>query len=342
MGQSFSPQRRHLHLFVLLVAVASLVSHCGEDEILQQGSDRFLFAVISDTHIWSDPEALQNRIFEQTAAILNSHSPPIDFVVLTGDIVHKLPSDDPTLYDEYPYTPLGEFVRLASLLAMPLYPVMGNHDYYTGQKINDVITSDRHGRERLFMEKAGMPGPYYAFEHRGVTFYCLNSLQHDPSVEWVPDLVGSFGPEQTAWLEDRLSDGKPAFLFHHHPLATEATVRAGLARFRPFEVPRADGHFQKYKLTVYRDFTDPIYEVLKTHNDQIKAIFFGHTHLFMRDEYEGIPLFMTDSMEFPSHSEYKHKPMRYYIVECRAATGEFTILNEYMIRYSYTPPEDAP
>ncbi len=335
--------RTTLLLLASLGLVAALICQCGTDEEgRSSGPSSFLFAVISDTHIWSDPDAIQNRIFQETAHIFNNHNPPIDFVVLTGDIVHKLPSDDPTLYDENPYTPLGELIRLTSLLKMPLYLIMGNHDYYTGQKINDVITSDRRARERLFMDKAGMPGPYYAFEHKGIKFYCLNSLQQDPRVSWVPDLVGSFGPEQVRWLAEQLSDSLPAFIFHHHPLATPATTRAGLARFRPFEVPRAEGYFQKYKYTIYRDFTDPIYEVLKTHRTQIKAIFFGHTHLFMRDQYEGIPLYMTDSMEFPSHAEYNHKPMRYYIVQCQAYSGEFTIFNEHMIRYAYVPPETLP
>jgi len=317
--------------------VGFLLACCGTDEGGAPGVDRtasptFLFAVISDTHIAGRDDEPQNQIFRETAEVFNRHVPPIDFVVCTGDLVERLPSDDPDYYRTHRDTPLDEFISLVSLLAMPLYGVMGNHDYYSGG-ILPIPTRHATAREELYVERGIVPAPYYAFEHRGVKFYCLNTMQQDPSVRWGPNAVGTLGPEQAAWLEEGLSDGKPAFFFHHHPLATDATTHAGISSLVPFEIPRADGHFSKYQWSLYKDYTDPIYDIIKSRRGQIRAAFFGHSHLFLKDEYEGIPIFMTDSMKPPSSSSYEGRPMRYYIVACEGSTGRFSIYNEYMIPY---------
>lgn len=321
----------------LLLGTWPLLSSCGGSETASdrppQGGRDFLFAVISDTHMLQDPNALQHLVFSVTAEILNAHDPAIDFVILTGDVVDELPSDDPAYYEQHADTELDQLQRLRSELSMPLHLVMGNHDYYTARGLIPIPTPHREPRERLFMDRAGMPGPYHAFEHRGVKFCCLNSMQQDPAVAWEPNAVGTFGPEQVEWLRGELSDGMPAFLFQHHALATDVTTHAGISSWIPFEVPRAEGQFPKYALTPYRDYTDPIYDLLREHREQVRAVFFGHSHLFLHDHFEGIPLFMTDSMKFPSQSEYEGKPMRYHVIRCEAGTGSFTVCNAYMIPY---------
>jgi len=188
--------------------VGFLLACCGTDEGGAPGVDRtasptFLFAVISDTHIAGRDDEPQNQIFRETAEVFNRHVPPIDFVVCTGDLVERLPSDDPDYYRTHRDTPLDEFISLVSLLAMPLYGVMGNHDYYSGG-ILPIPTRHATAREELYVERGIVPAPYYAFEHRGVKFYCLNTMQQDPSVRWGPNAVGTLGPEQAAWLEEGL------------------------------------------------------------------------------------------------------------------------------------------
>jgi hypothetical protein len=139
-------------------------------------------------------------------------------------------------------------------------------------------------------------------------------MQQDENVDWSPEAVGSFGGEQITWLRNEMNDGKPAFFFHHHALATEMTTNVGYSGMfqLPFEIPRAEANLQKYELwkKIYGsfgiviekllnfgdfDYTDPIYSVLKDYNDQMRAVFFGHSHVFLEDECEGIPIFMTDS-----------------------------------------------
>ena len=316
----------------LIVSMHPVLSRCGSKD--PAGNTRtFRFAVISDTHILPHAFSLQNFVFSLTADLFNDHDPPLDFVFCTGDVLDTLPSDDPAFYDENTNTVLHQFITLKSKLRMPLYLVMGNHDYYTGNALIHLPTPQKEAREALYMDRLGMPGPYYAIEHLGVKFYGLNSMQQDPDVNWEPHAVGTFGPDQLSWLRGELQDGKPAFFFHHHALATEVTTSSGISAWIPFEVPRAEGDFPKYSLTPYRDYTDPIYEILESRGSQVKATFFGHSHLFLRDQLSGVSLFMTDSMKFPSSSEYDGIPMRYHIVECEAGSGAFTVYNAYMIPY---------
>ena len=322
---------------LLVLSLSPVLSRCGGGDP-GDPDETFHFAVLSDTHIFEREDAHRHTVMADTVTWLNTFSPALDFVVITGDVLDYLPSDDPAHYHEH-HTSLHRLREFADGFRMPLHLVLGNHDYYTGGPVWHPPTSDRPARERLFMDWMGMPGPYYAFEHRGVKFYCLNTMQRDPSFDHDSNSIGIFGPEQVAWLDGQLRDGKPGILFHHHPLATQLTTSIGFAAVIPFEVPRAEGRFLKYRGTPFEDYTDPIYELLEDHRGQIRASFFGHSHLFMQEPEgcEGVNLFMTDSMKFPSFTRYPPgdggRPMRFHIVACRAGSGTFDIYNAYMISY---------
>ncbi len=331
------------------------VNPTGVDSNEDKPKSKFYFAVLSDTHIVTDDDATQNQIMAMTVDLLNNHNPPIDLVLVAGDCVDSLPSDE---YDFYfkNETELDYLARFKSDLDMPLYLSMGNHDYYTVSNLLERIPEQDQKlavRETVFSEKLGLPAPYFSAEHMGVKFYCLNSMQQDPAVDWRPEMVGCFGPSQLAWLKDELSDDKPAFFAHHHALATEQSITAGYSGLFgiPWEVPRADAHFEKYEnwKKLYNgilgglmeklgfgdfDYTDPIYRLLDDHNHQVKGIFCGHTHVFLRDSYAGIPMFMGDSMKNPRYFTYDNKDtMRYQIIECEEDTGNFSVYNEHMIEY---------
>lgn len=324
---------------VMATAMWPVLTRCGETEPAPGASpvapSPFRFAVISDTHIVPDTDALQNEVFSQTVGVLNAHDPALDLVVITGDVVDRLPSDDPDYYRRHDDTALDRLLVLQEALEIPLHLVLGNHDYYTdaGPIHIPLPTTRKAEREQLFMDKVGMPGPYYAIRHKGFKLCCLNSMQDDPEAGWKPNSVGSLGPEQIGWLRRELADGLPAFFFHHHALATEVTTTHGISSLIPFEIPCADGNFRKYRNSPQRDYTDPIYDVLQEHREQVRACFFGHSHLFLHDTYAGVPLFMTNCMKFPCLSQHDGRPMRYHIVECDPATGAFTIFNAHMIPY---------
>jgi len=304
----------------------------GEDDI-------FYFAVITDLHLHDDPEHPNNRFMAQTVEILNGFEVPIDFVVLGGDLVDELPSEDPTYYDTYDGTALHRLVELLDGFEMPCHPVLGNHDYFVqAPGFENELVEDGPAREALFTEFLGLPGLWYAVEHRGVEVYFLNSMQKDARVSWEPDRVGSFGEEQLTWLETQLDREVPCFLVFHHPLALDNAVEAGLAFMFPFEVPRAEGNYDKYQGTEYEDWTDPIYALLSAHASHVLGVFVGHSHWFVQDTFEGIPVLNTDSVgnsitRTAIEVDGEERPMRYHIAACNLTRGTFEVYNLDWIEY---------
>jgi len=324
---------------VLRGAALGLATSCdspeeaGEDEILR-------FAVITDMHLKPDAEHANNLVMAETVQILNAMDPPVELVLLTGDLVDELPSDDPAYYDEHDDTALHQLEVLLAGLDAPWLAVLGNHDYYIdgGGILND-LTDDLVGREALFEQRLDLPGLWFRHDQGGVAFYGLNTMQAYPDAGWQPGSCGSFGEEQVAWLEQQLSDGAPCVLFFHHALALDNAAAAGFSAAMPFEVPRAEGEYEKYAGTEYEGWTDPIYEVLERHADQILAVFVGHGHWFVLDEWQGFPVMMTDSVGnsvllTTIEQGDGEQPMRYHLVEYNLTRDTLAIANEDWITYN--------
>ena len=299
----------------------------------------FFFAVITDLHIKADPEHHNREVLAETFAVLEGFEVPVSFVLLSGDLVDDLPSNAPDYYEQHDDTALHVLEAELAATSLPTHLVMGNHDYYDqGGGLDNSLTDNFAGREALYEQRLGMPAAWHSFEHQGVRFIGLSSMQPHPDASWTPGQCGSFGPEQLAWLEDQLADGTPCFLFFHHPLATDAMVDAGLATFAPFEVPRAEGGYDKYEGTEYEGWTDPIYAILEAHAEQILAIFVGHGHWWVDDNYAGIPVMQGDSvgnspLQTSVGEDDEEQPMRYHLIEVNLTQGSFAVYNRAWIPY---------
>ena len=305
------------------------------------GDEVLRFAVITDPHLKAEADHPNNLVLAETVEILNAVDPPVELVLLTGDLLDDLPSDEPSYYEEHDHTALHQLETLLEGLAIPRLAVLGNHDYYIqgGGLLND-LTDDLEAREALLEERLDLPGLWFRHDHRGIAFYGLNTMQPHPDAGWLPESCGSFGPEQLAWLEQQLADGVPSVLFFHHALALDNAVAAGFSAAMPFEVPRAEGDYAKYEGTEYEDWTDPIYALLDQFADQILAIFVGHGHWFVRDELGSVPVMMTDSvgnsvLQTSIGEGDEAEPMRYHLVECDLGSGTLSIANEDW--FSYEP-----
>ncbi len=302
--------------------------------------DVFHFAVITDTHLHADPEHHNGEVLAETLAILEDFEVPVSFVVITGDVLDELPSDDPADYQGGEETALNRLQDILAGTSLPVHIVMGNHDYYlTDGSLDNGLTDDPSARELLYQQLLGMPAPFYAFEEQGVRFLALNSMQQDERVDWSPETCGSFGEDQLAWLEEQLTDGTPCFLFFHHPLALDTMVDTGLAVLWPFEVPRDEGNYDKYEGTEYDGWTDPIYDLLEQHADTVRAVFVGHGHWFLEDSWQGIPVMMGDSvgnsvLQTSVGEGDAEQPMRYHLVEVNLTQGTFAIFNRSWIQYN--------
>ncbi len=308
----------------------------------ETGNDDEIFyvAVISDVHLKdASLDSGNDEVLVQTLEILENYEVPLSAILVAGDLIDDLPSDDPAHYETAEGTALQQAQEILGGCSIPVHVSMGNHDYYLqGSAMENHLTDDYPAREALYQEALGMPAPWYAVEINGIRFIALNSMQPDARVEWTPEACGSFGEEQLAWLEAQLADGTPTVLFFHHPLATDVFVESGYSFIIPFEVPRAEGNYDKYEDTVYDGWTDPIYAILEDHADSVMAIFVGHGHAWVADTWAGIPVLEADSVgnAFPGtfiEVDGEEQPMRYHIVEINLTRGSFDIYNRAWIPY---------
>ncbi len=337
--------------FIELLGAAGLVARgsllglplaaCKPDGDTGDDDERFWFAVISDVHLKDATlDSGNDEVLVQTLEILEQYEVPVELILVAGDLIDDLPSDDPTHYDGAEGTALHQAEQILGDCSIPAHIAMGNHDYYLqGSALENNLTDDYPAREALYQQRLGMPGAWYAFEHRGIRFIALNSMQPDARVEWVPEACGSFGEEQLAWLEEQLADGTPCVLFFHHPLATDVFVESGYSFIMPFEVPRAEGNYDKYEGTVYEGWTDPIYGLLEEHAEHVLAVFVGHGHAWVSDTWAGIPVLEADSVgnAYPGtfiEVDGEEQPMRYHLVEVNLTQGSFAIHNRAWIPYN--------
>lgn len=224
---------------------------------------------------------------------INALSPPPDAVIILGDVVHAAHhAQDLAWYDANPsaYSVTRE---LLDGFAMPVYPLMGNHDYEMGC---GGETYPRALSEELFRRFFGAE-PYYAIELAGVKLYFLNGQRGptwDPASPDCDTFYASFGAEQLAWLDAELDDGKPAIVMSHY---------MGLLWDRG-ENPGSPGQ-------------EDLAAVIDAH-DNVRLYLSGHTHRWL------------DLSEIMGHEHYVVGPTRYdednfWTLELDGGRGSVTI-----------------
>jgi Icc protein len=142
-----------------------------------------------------------------------------------------------------------ELKRLINPLAddCPIYIGMGNHDHR--ENFNQVMQPDEENTAEVANKHV------VVIEHPAVRIVQLDSLLY------VDKVAGLLGKAQRAWLEEFLgeADDRPIVLFVHHTLGDR------------------DGDLLD---------ADRMFRILKPHS-QVKAIFYGHSHVYEYGFREG-------------------------------------------------------
>jgi len=264
--------------------------------------EKFRVAFLADTHIidefYEGPES--NELDTQTMFetydnliavrdYINALEPAIDSVYIAGDIVHNYPSTDWDFYFENT-TRFDIAAEILNGFEMPVYFVLGNHDYDIGS-IPVEFTHD------LFREKFGLEDTYYEVERYGFKFIMLDNYLGatcDPESPDYSGELGSLGEEQFNWLKERLAEGKPSFLMTHHQLLV---------------MTNDDVNGEGLK------------SLVEENTDVVKLLLAGHTHMWMDwTEIYNIPHIVLGSTRYDRDN--------YMIVEIDTASQSFTILNK--------------
>lgn len=229
-------------------------------------------AVMADSHVidsfYEGPEsnALDtesilhaNERFVVARDFLNALRPRMEAVFHLGDLIHTYPSTDEAFFVQN-RTSLDITREILDGFEMPFHFVMGNHDYY-------VPRASREFTHELFAEKLPMFRKYHAVELHGWKFIHLNNYLGDTWDASDGDYqknVGSFGEEQLQWFEAELQEGKPSFVFLHHPHGMVAATEFG------------------------QDFG--FLSLVQRYRDTIAVVMSGHWHRWIRAEIPNGPV----------------------------------------------------
>jgi len=279
----------HLVIYFLIVAIG-----CDSNDSYPQGD--FYAVIVSDTHISRDESKIE-RLNKLSEMINKGVLPNVEFVVNTGDVVSRVYGDyrdgDPDSSDNRLRRAVGSF----SLLRVPWYFAMGNHDYKIGpDRDSDTYfpQDEIEMMEVLWKRETGFQ-PYYSFDHKGWRYIVLNSMRGRY-------LHRHFDDDQMNWLNSQVSDEKPVILFFHHPMETD------------------NFNFWAHPKDLITEENEPqFYKILNKYKINIKGIFVGHGHRWVEDTlFDSIKVYETNS--FGDEDE-----LMYYVVGFDSLTSAISV-----------------
>ncbi|MGZ4113142.1 MAG: metallophosphoesterase family protein [Tumebacillaceae bacterium] len=173
----------------------------------ETGADKplFSFAVFSDVHVhagWSPSH--KKSVVKFTNALRDIAPMHPEFLVINGDLTDGRPQDYKQLLSLY-----------KANATFPLYPTMGNHEYY--YQYSNSSWNDKREQEE-FRRAFHLEQLYYDRFVRGIHLIFLSPEQYMPKQKQIGEAAW-LSPEQIKWFEDTLQKSNaPTFVFLHQPL----------------------------------------------------------------------------------------------------------------------------
>lgn len=196
-----------INITILIICLLLIFSSCTNNSQVSQTSktdDSFSFAFLTDVHLNLNNIATSSEGLKQ--ALVNAKSNNVDLVIFGGDLadLDGLQPKDSLRADSL----INAFKTIVDASGVEAYFTIGNHDrYYTFNNQPD------NAGFSLFSKYMG--DTYYSFDHKGVHFVVLNSVE-------INDTTHKYevGPHQFEWLKADLSgipSGTPVVVSTHVP-----------------------------------------------------------------------------------------------------------------------------
>lgn len=240
---------------------------------------------------WPDPQN-PHWSFMNRAAIQEINERGADFVIINGDITSEYKEDEFQKAKQY-----------FSIFKMPYIPLRGNHDrvgdnpedYFV--KVFDLKNFSPISGAKYNIDEYGQV--YISFVYKGFLFIGLDSS--DLKTGW-----GKLSDQQLDWLEKTLEDNrdKVTIIFIHHPVVSQPDDLLG-------------------QLSVLNDTSsrNRLLDIISK-NEQVKAVYSGHTHRNKSNYYKGVRFSeMASVKDYPGgyaiHRVYKNGIMtNFYKTRC--------------------------
>ena len=233
---------------VLVLFTLAFCDHNNRNTKTNQSEDSFTFAFMTDVHMNSNNMEISSKGLKQ--ALEHAKSKNVDFIIFGGDLVDldRLQPQDSLRADSL----IKTFKSIVDESGVKAYFTIGNHDrFYTFNNRTDAAGFS------LFEKYLGET--YYSFDHEGIHFVVLNSVQIDDSTKNY-----SVGPEQLEWLKADLSGISP-----QTPLVVSTHVP-----FQSLYYPAVEGVVKN--VDMFSNFKE-VWDILLNYN--LKVILQGHQHL---------------------------------------------------------------
>jgi 3',5'-cyclic AMP phosphodiesterase CpdA len=271
--------RDRMKLTGLALAVISLCS-CMNTSSMKRNQQAFSFVQLCDTQLGMGGYEHDKKMFGQAVEQINALNP--DFVFICGDLVHD--RNDQSFAD---------FKTIRDGLRVPCYCAAGNHD-----------VGNQPSPESLARYRAVIGDDYYAVEHKGYTFVCVNTQL------WKAPLEGE-SEKQDAWLRKTLNaaakKNSPIFIVGHYPLFLEN--------------PDEPEEYMNLPIDKRRELLS-LYE-----QSGVVAVLGGHTHRLIINDYKGIQLVNAET----TSKNFDQRPMGFrlwHISETGEARHEFITVSK--------------
>jgi 3',5'-cyclic-AMP phosphodiesterase len=226
----------------------------------------FGFLFLTDTHLQPELNAAQGC----DMAFKKARGVKADFALQGGDHVF----DTMDVSKERAVSLFDLYAKTEQDLGLKLYHTCGNHDCFGVSSKGKTSESDQLYGKKMFEEHFGRA--YYSFDHKGVHFMVLDSVQPLPGGM---GYEGRIDEAQLAWIADdlgKLSATTPVIVSTHIPLVTayESYVKA-----------TADGKTKRGSLSVIN--SDLVVKQFEGRN--VLGVLQGHTHIWETVTWHGVP-----------------------------------------------------
>jgi 3',5'-cyclic-AMP phosphodiesterase len=262
-GDSAMVQFNRRNFLFTLGGTAALTAVPGNSFAANDSRDAFEFIFFTDAHI--EPELNAAKGCEM--AFQKLRSVKSDFVIQGGDHVYDAMNVSKdrakAIYDLY--------IKTEQDLGAKVYHTCGNHDCFGISSKGKIGQSDQLYGKKMFEERFGQL--YYSFDHKGVHFVVLDSVDPLPEGQ---GYRGFIDDAQMTWLSSdltKLSQGTPVIVSIHIPLVTAI----------PSYSPLTPDH--RFSRTI--ENSDTVLKLLERHN--VIGVLQGHTHIWEQIVWHNIP-----------------------------------------------------
>jgi serine/threonine-protein phosphatase CPPED1 len=248
--------KKHMHYYHLQVLSFALIavfhlSSCKSVSIHPSPKQPFKFVQLCDTQLGKGGYEHDIKTFKQAVIQINELKP--DFVVICGDLVAR-----PLDYQ------IKDFNSIRAGFKIPCHCVPGNHDVF------HPVLARKKGvtpEQSLANYRKNIGKDYYAFEHKGYTFICVNDQL------WIKNIKDE-SKKHDLWVKNELQKANekqsPVFIIGHYPLYTEK--------------PDEKNHYYNFPI----EKRNELLELYTKHG--VVAVVTGHTHRIVINDYKGIQL----------------------------------------------------